>query len=546
MAAEAMPAPVGELLPRSDSVPRMSFPIRLLCDGRPEVLAVRVESGPGVRLSATGLQVTLHKADVSYHVQRYMLHYGVFIGINGIIFLLALVIGWSDRKDRSWSLLAALSLVSALSTFCDLGGDMGTLGLATTTSRALDLMGTMLIPWSPYLLIMVLSMLSGRLTTERLRLYTVGVLITTLICAAVVAAEFIGVVDSTAGLTFNNDLTTEFLGIVIGLAILFLVIVGWFGVEVVRLGIQLLRTKGYQRWVGAGALVGSLLTLVFGVASQLSGMAVSGWLSVLSDYCSYVAVPVSVAVYLAIRSVHHNRLVARQRDELDEEVKERTAQLRAEKERSDELLLNILPYEVAEELKDTGKAAAKHFDQATVLFTDFSGFTQLSERVSPQELVAELNACFKEFDEVLATYHIEKIKTIGDAYMAAGGLPDPQHGSPRDVVLAALDMQACMVRHKAERDAFGKPFFEMRVGIHTGPVVAGIVGVKKFQYDIWGDTVNTASRMESSGQVGRVNISEATYLLLKNEPGLHFTPRGKVQAKGKGEMEMYFVERTTI
>ncbi len=213
--------------------------------------------------------------------------------------------------------------------------------------------------------------------------------------------------------------------------------------------------------------------------------------------------------------------------------------------RSDELLLNILPEEVAEELKEKGHAEAKHFDNVTILFTDFKGFTEASERLTPQELVEELNTCFKAFDHIITARGIEKIKTIGDAYMCAGGMPDPASSSAADVVHAALEMQAFVVARKTERDAQGKPFFEMRVGIHTGPVVAGIVGVMKFAYDIWGDTVNTASRMESSGEVGQVNISEATYALVKGETGLTFTSRGKVQAKGKGEMEMYFVERTT-
>ncbi len=224
-------------------------------------------------------------------------------------------------------------------------------------------------------------------------------------------------------------------------------------------------------------------------------------------------------------------------------VRRSRAAIQQERDVADGLLLNILPEEVALELKKKGHADARHFDTATILFTDFKGFTQVSEQVTPAELVAELNTCFKAFDGIMEKHGIEKIKTIGDAYMAAGGLPDPRNGAPVDVVNAALEMQCFMQQHRMERTAAGKAFFEMRVGIHTGPVVAGIVGVKKFQYDIWGDTVNTASRMESSGEVGQVNISASTYALVKKEPGLSFTPRGKVQAKGKGEMEMYFVER---
>jgi class 3 adenylate cyclase len=140
-------------------------------------------------------------------------------------------------------------------------------------------------------------------------------------------------------------------------------------------------------------------------------------------------------------------------------------------------------------------------------------------------------------------YSIEKIKTIGDAYMAAGGLPVPMDDSVKKTVLAALEMQSFIGMRKAEQDAIGKPAFEMRVGIHTGPVVAGIVGVKKFQYDIWGDTVNTASRIESNGAVGKVNISQKTYELLKDDTDFIFESRGKIEAKGKGEIEMFFVSK---
>ncbi len=214
-----------------------------------------------------------------------------------------------------------------------------------------------------------------------------------------------------------------------------------------------------------------------------------------------------------------------------------------EKDRSDNLLLNILPEEIAQELKENGKAEARNFDMVSILFTDFKGFTEASAKLSAGELVSEINICFEAFDSIVEKYNIEKIKTIGDAYMAAGGLPVPTPRSAKNTVMAALEMQAFVAKRKAKNITKGKPSFDMRVGIHTGPVVAGIVGVKKFQYDIWGDTVNTASRMESSGEVGKVNISEATYELLKDEPDLAFESRGKIEAKGKGEMEMWFVQK---
>jgi class 3 adenylate cyclase/Tfp pilus assembly protein PilF len=214
-----------------------------------------------------------------------------------------------------------------------------------------------------------------------------------------------------------------------------------------------------------------------------------------------------------------------------------------EKNRSDRLLLNILPSEIAQELKDKGRAKAKVFDKVTILFSDFKGFTNISELLSAEELVDEINTCFEPFDAICKKYGIEKIKTIGDAYMAAGGWPVPSGSSVKKTVLAGIEMMEFIMNRKKERQEAGKLYFEMRLGIHTGPVVAGIVGVTKFQYDIWGDTVNTASRLESSGEIGKVNISQSTFELIKDEPDLIFQARGKIKIKGKDDIEMWFVER---
>ena len=224
-------------------------------------------------------------------------------------------------------------------------------------------------------------------------------------------------------------------------------------------------------------------------------------------------------------------------------VKKSRDTISKERDRSENLLLNILPAEIAEELKANGEAVARDFDQVSILFTDFKEFTQMSEKLSAKELVAEINHCFKAFDEICEKYNVEKIKTIGDAYMAAGGLPIPTADSVKNTVLAALEMTDFIIKRKVERVNAGQLGFEMRAGIHTGNVVAGIVGVKKFQYDIWGDTVNTASRMESNGEIRRVNISQFTYDIVKDDPQFNFTSRGKVEVKGKGRVEMWFVAK---
>ena len=212
-----------------------------------------------------------------------------------------------------------------------------------------------------------------------------------------------------------------------------------------------------------------------------------------------------------------------------------------ERQRSDELLHNIMPVEVAKELKEKGAATARQFPEATVLFTDFKNFTQIAERLTPQQLVNELNDCFRGFDHIISQYPgIEKIKTIGDAYLCASGLVNHKT-IPKNIVQAALEMQEFLEDHKKEKIRLGLPYFEARIGIHTGPVVAGVVGFKKFAYDIWGDTVNIAARMEEQCESGQVNISETTFGLVKYN--FECQSRGRFSVKNKGMLEMYYVRR---
>ena len=224
-----------------------------------------------------------------------------------------------------------------------------------------------------------------------------------------------------------------------------------------------------------------------------------------------------------------------------EDLEEKNELLGVEKKRSDELLLNILPEETAEELKRFGRSNPTLFNQVTVMFIDFCGFTQVAEQLTASELVHELDYCFREFDRIITDYDLEKIKTIGDAYLCVGGLPTPTRTHAKDSINAALEIQEFLTEYFSKRTGLHKPGFRARIGINSGSVVAGIVGVKKFQYDIWGDTVNMAARMEQSGEAGKVNISEATYALVKDQ--FNCTYRGKVQAKNKGEVDMYFIEQ---
>jgi len=209
--------------------------------------------------------------------------------------------------------------------------------------------------------------------------------------------------------------------------------------------------------------------------------------------------------------------------------------LMIEKRVSESLLLNILPGEVADELRAKGLVSPKYFEDVTILFTDFVGFTLSTEKLAAEELVELLHDYFTAFDQIVARYRLEKMKTIGDSYMCISGLPLRNPAHPVDMVMAAFEMlEAVRERQRPDRLAQWK----VRIGIHTGPVIAGVVGINKFAFDIWGDTVNYSSRMESSGEANRINLSERTYSRVKDF--FQCEHRGKVLTKEKRELDMYF------
>lgn len=213
-------------------------------------------------------------------------------------------------------------------------------------------------------------------------------------------------------------------------------------------------------------------------------------------------------------------------------------QLEQEKAKTESLLLNILPGEIALELKNSGWTKARGYASATVVFSDIIGFSSTSRYLTPGKLVEELGLYFGAFDDLMEKYGLEKIKTIGDAYMFVGGIPNESNTHATDAVRAALEMQSEVERIRNSGQVSFP--FALRVGVHSGPIVAGVVGKKKFVYDVWGETVNLAARMEQKGEAGKVNISESTYYLIQNN--FTCTPRGKISAKNVGDIEMYFVD----
>ncbi len=231
-----------------------------------------------------------------------------------------------------------------------------------------------------------------------------------------------------------------------------------------------------------------------------------------------------------------NKRLASQNQQIEAQKQE----IDVERTRAEGLLLNILPGEVAHELKTQGSSKPRHYEAVSVIFTDFVGFTKISSVLPPGDVVKELNEFFLDFDEICERHNLEKIKTIGDSYMCAGGLPIENKTHAKDAVAAAREMIKIVEKRNVAKAAVGHPEWRIRIGVHTGEVVAGVVGSKKFAYDIWGDTVNTASRMESNCPIGEINISEATYKLVNQSFNCEY--RGEVEVKNKGKMGMYLVK----
>lgn len=253
------------------------------------------------------------------------------------------------------------------------------------------------------------------------------------------------------------------------------------------------------------------------------------------DYYVLLAYVGLVAIMFVISMVMENAYIRSLKI-----LAEKNRVIEEEKQKSDELLRNILPEEVMDELKLTGRTTARNYDLVTVMFVDFKDFTLISNNLTPEDLVSSIDLYFETFDNIVTEHDIEKIKTVGDAYLCAAGLPVPNTKNPVEMVDVAFKFLQAVELLKKRRNAENKTTFDVRIGIHSGPLIAGVVGNKKFAYDIWGDAVNTAARMQQNGEQGKINISGTTYELIKHR--FHCTHRGRIEAKNKGLVDMYFVE----
>ena len=444
-----------------------------------------------------------------------ILYYGFFFGINCIIFLLTIFQVNKRYKNKTLFLFSCFTMFTASVAVTNLI-ELGAFQISTDKVVIIHFANQLAYALTTFFLLHVMRSLFD--AQNRFTPYV-----------------YLAIVVSYVSVGYYSFYTAENFA-AFNFAILLIP-----SFEIVRMSFLSVKNKVKGGWI---IITGSLVFIIAGpVLEQLFnslGTTKPFIVTICHRISFYLSLPISLSIFLARQSVTNNLLLARQRDELDLEVQERTKELRLEKQKSDDLLLNILPEEVANELKEKGSADAKQFDMVTVMFTDFKGFTQISEKLSPSQLVEEIHICFKAFDAIIAKHNIEKIKTIGDAYMCAGGLPISNETHAVDVVNAAIEIRQFMQEHVAQKKLANQEVFEIRIGIHTGPVVAGIVGIRKFAYDIWGDTVNVASRLESSGEAGKINISGGTFEYVKDK--FVCTHRGKIEAKNKGQIDMYFVE----
>lgn len=275
---------------------------------------------------------------------------------------------------------------------------------------------------------------------------------------------------------------------------------------------------------------------VFGRITEEASYSFTVLPPVYKTWYAYLIYLLAIGSFIIMVIKWRSYIFTLEKHKLELIIADRTEELVKQKERAEEIVSNILPKDTAEELKSTGRATRKSYKMVTVLFSDVQGFTKIAEHMNPHKLLDELDRFFYQFDMVVEKHNIEKIKTIGDAYMCAGGIPEKNRTNPLEVIMAALEMRQYMknMKKRSEND------WDIRIGIHTGPVIAGVVGTKKITYDIWGDTVNIASRMESSGEIGEINISGLTHEIVKDY--FECEHRGKMPVKNKGDIDMYFVK----
>jgi len=340
-------------------------------------------------------------------------------------------------------------------------------------------------------------------------------------------------------------------------------------IDIIRNIVTAIIKKKKGAWIIAGGFLlfifFFLIVAIFGLTSEQNFEATPGSLLgmvILGTFVpGIISIPLSMSIYLARDFAGTNknlekqlenvkvlsaktieqerekqRILENQKDKLEVMVDERTKELAQEKEKTEELLLNTLPLKVVNQLKENGKSEPESFDNVTVYFSDIVGFTNISSSLEPSTLISELSNMFTVFDDIMTKHQCERIKTIGDAYLAVSGMPLKNKNHAENMIKAASEIKDYL----EERNKKTEVKWRIRIGIHSGKVVGGIVGVRKYIYDVFGDTINTASRMESNSEPMRINVSEATYTILKDK--FKFIERDTIEVKGKGSMKMYFLE----